>query len=275
MFSSTAIALYGYDQGLMSLVNTNKNYLSTMGISETSFQVGLIVAVYYLGCSIGAVFFSWFADKYGRKPSLFFCLATASVGNVIMFISGLGFSTGALAVMYTGRVVMGLGVGGIDSVVPVYSSELSSDDARGKALAQEFQWNIFGLNMAFAINLVATVHLGKRNEWAWRIPILAMQVYPLSLLAFIQALPESPRWYISQDRKEDAEESLKKIMGDEDAKKKCDELAQAKEDESDENVGYWDMFTPGHAQFHPTMLTVMGQVNQALTGYGGKRYPAL
>lgn len=28
------------------------------------------------------------------------------------------------------------------------------------------------------------------------------------------------------------------------------------------------MFTPSHDQFHPTMLTVMGQVNQALTGYG-------
>jgi hypothetical protein len=29
------------------------------------------------------------------------------------------------------------------------------------------------------------------------------------------------------------------------------------------------MFTPGHAQFHPTMITIMGQINQALTGYGG------
>lgn len=29
-----------------------------------------------------------------------------------------------------------------------------------------------------------------------------------------------------------------------------------------------DMLTPSHDQFHPTMLTVMGQVNQALTGYG-------
>jgi MFS family permease len=40
-----------------------------MGISEESPQVGIIVAVYYLGCSVGAVFFSWFADKYGRKPA--------------------------------------------------------------------------------------------------------------------------------------------------------------------------------------------------------------
>ena len=37
---------------------------------------------------------------------------------------------------------------------------------------------------------------------------------------------------------------------------------------SDENVGYMDMLTPGHDQFHPTIITIMGQVNQALTGYG-------
>lgn len=43
MFSSTAIALYGYDQGMMSLINTNKDYLSTMGLEEESPQVGVIV----------------------------------------------------------------------------------------------------------------------------------------------------------------------------------------------------------------------------------------
>lgn len=43
LFSSTAIALYGYDQGMMSLINTNKDYLSTMGLEEESPQVGVIV----------------------------------------------------------------------------------------------------------------------------------------------------------------------------------------------------------------------------------------
>jgi MFS family permease len=56
-----------------------------------------------------------------------------------MFVAGLGFSKGALAVMYLGRVIMGLGVGGVDSVVPVYSSELSSDDARGKKRSKVVQ----------------------------------------------------------------------------------------------------------------------------------------
>jgi len=32
-------------------------------------------------------------------------------------------------------------------------------------MAQEFQSNIFGLNMAFAINLAVTNGLGKENQW--------------------------------------------------------------------------------------------------------------
>lgn len=51
-----------------------------------------------------------------------------------MFISGLsmrGSSSwrGHAIGMLAGRVIMGLGVDGIDAVVPVYSSELSSDGA--------------------------------------------------------------------------------------------------------------------------------------------------
>jgi MFS family permease len=79
--------------------------------------------------------------------------------------------------MLAGRVVMGLGVGGIDAVIPVYSCELSSDGARGRALAQEFQMNIFGLLIAYGISLGVTRGLGKESQWAWRIPIVVMQLF--------------------------------------------------------------------------------------------------
>ena len=165
LFSATAIALYGYDQGMMSLINTNYDYLATMGIEEEDPLVGVIVSVYYLGCAVGAIFASLLADKGGRKPSIFACLAVTSLGNLLMFIAGLGYSNGAMTIMFVGRVVMGLGVGGIDAVIPVYSSELNSEGGRGEALAKEFQSNIFGLNMAFAINLGVTNGLGKDNQW--------------------------------------------------------------------------------------------------------------
>lgn len=253
----------------MSLVNTNQDYLSTMGIPDSSPLVGVIVSVYYLGCSAGAVIFSWLADKHGRKPGLWACLLTAALGNLLMFASGLGFDKGALMVMFLGRIVMGLGVGGIDSVVPVYSSELSEDGARGKGLALEFQSNIFGLNMAFAINLGLTVWLGKTNQWAWRLPIIVMQIYPALLFSFIHRLPESPIWLLHRDRTDDARDSLVAIMGEDDGAKKANDMIQESQSSGQEKaVGYIDMLSPSHDQFHPTVITIMGQINQALTGYG-------
>ena len=98
---------------MMSLINTNQDYLRTMGIAEEDPLVGVIVSVYYLGCAVGAVLGSWFADVRGRRPSIFASLATSSLGNLLMFVAGMGVGRGqaALATMMVGRVVMGLGVG--------------------------------------------------------------------------------------------------------------------------------------------------------------------
>ncbi|KAI1125423.1 general substrate transporter [Nemania abortiva] len=274
IFSSTAIALYGYDQGMMSLINTNHSYLSTMAIAGDSPIVGIIVSVYYLGCTVGAVLASYWADKKGRKPSISACLATSIVGNLLMFIAGMGpngsspWGGAAIAFMIAGRVILGLGVGGIDATIPVYSAELTRDKSRGRALAQKFQMNIFGLLLAFSINLGVTVALGKDNQWAWRIPIVVMQVFPIVLISSISRLPESPRWFVSQDRSDDAMEALITLFDESKAEETLDELLQAQADENDERLGYIDMILPHGSQFHPTMLTVMGQINQALTGYG-------
>jgi Sugar (and other) transporter len=159
--------------------------------------------------------------------------------------------------------------GGIDAVVPVYSSELSSDDARGTALAQEFQANIFGLNMAFLINLLLTTHLSKFNQWAWRLPIIVMQVYPIMLFAVSTRLPETPHWLVLHDQKDKAKKSLIRVFGEEGSQEHLDDLITAHEGEEEKGMtSYADMLYPSGPQFHPTTITVMGQVNQALTGYG-------
>jgi MFS family permease len=259
---------------MMSLINTNHDYLRTMQIGPQSPLVGIIVSVYYLGCAVGSIIASWFADRKGRKPSIFACLATTSFGNILMFISGLAtkgsspWGGAAIWIMFAGRIVMGLGVGGIDTVIPIYSSELASDKSRGRALAQEFQMNIFGLLMAYSINLGVTIGLGKDDQWAWRIPIITMQVFPVVLMSVISQLPETPRWFMSKERKDDAKKALEFVHGTDVAKWKYEELDKAQKEESNEKVGYIDMLLPGGSQFHPTMITVMGQINQALTGYG-------
>ncbi|KAL7621621.1 hypothetical protein AAE478_008947 [Parahypoxylon ruwenzoriense] len=275
IFSSAAIALYGYDQGMMSLVNTNRSYLRTMGISEDSAVVGIIMSVYYLGCAVGAIIASYWADKKGRKPSISVSLATSMIGNILMFIPGI-YPTNSdnewggisFALMLTGRVILGLGLGGIDAVIPVYSSELSHDGARGRTLAQEFQVNILGLLVAFGLNIGFTNFLGKESQWAWRAPIIIMQIFPIILLLIINYLPESPRWLVSKERPHDAQDALKALHGESTAGFMLGELQKIRQDETNETIGFTDMLIPNGSQFHPTVITVMGQVNQALTGYG-------
>ena len=255
---------------MMSLINTNYDYLETLQITETDPLVAVIVAVYYLGCAAGSVLASLLADKKGRKTSIFVCLATTALGNFIMFISGLGGWNGpaAIATMITGRTIMGLGVGGIDAVIPVYSSELNEEGGRGRALAQEFQANILGLNMAFLINILLTRALGKNSQWAWRTPIIAMQIYPVLLMSFIYHLPESPRWHMSHEQDDKAKQALKEIYNDEDAEYAFEKLETSRKEEESEPVTYVEMLFPWGSQYHPTMVTIWGQINQALTGVG-------
>lgn len=133
---------------------------------------------------------------------------------------------------------------------------------------QEFQTNVFGLPMAYGVNLGVTMGLGKENQWAWRIPIIVMQIFPILLMSFIAQLPETPQWFMSKEQREDAREASEHIYGKEEAESNLEALQKAQDEESDEKVGYQDMLLPSGSQIHPTMITVMGQVNQALTGYG-------
>jgi hypothetical protein len=58
------------------------------------------------------------------------------------------------------------------------------------------------------------------------------------------------------------------MHGEEAAKSKFVELEKAQREEIDEKIGYSDTLKTGGLQFHPSIVTIMGQVNQALTSYG-------
>ena len=123
--------------------------------------------------------------------------------------------------------------------------------------------------MAFIINVAVTNSLGKSNQWAWRIPIIVMQVYPALLFAGASLLPETPRWCVLAGDHERAKRSIKKVYGAEEVEDRIEELVSAHKKEQEEGESsYPDMLWPSGSQFHPTVVTVMGQVNQALTGYG-------
>ncbi len=159
---------FGYDQGVMSQVNLNPDYLMHMGIYPTEGRrsnygnsiyvlanfksgnprnvaaLGGIVSVYYGGTLIGALIAGSLADRCGRIKAVVFGAMWALLGAVLQA------SAYNITWMCCGRVIAGVGVGAIDCVIPVWSAEVSSHGARGAFLAIEFVMVSIGISESYS-----------------------------------------------------------------------------------------------------------------------------
>ena len=68
------------------------------------------------GCFVGALAAGPIADKIGRRPTLMITAVFAIIGTIMQ-----AAASGEIAVIYVGRFIAGLGVGGASMVTPLYS----------------------------------------------------------------------------------------------------------------------------------------------------------
>lgn len=78
-----------------------------------------MVAILEVGAFISSLLVGRIGDLIGRRKTILY-------GSIVFFIGGAlqAFSTG-LPMMMAGRIVAGLGVGALSTIVPVYQSEIS------------------------------------------------------------------------------------------------------------------------------------------------------
>jgi SP family galactose:H+ symporter-like MFS transporter len=176
--------LFGYDTGVISgalLFIKNDLHLN-------DFEQGSVVSVLLLGAIIGALTVGYFSDRYGRKRTLGVVALIFSVGIVIASLAD------SYGVMLLGRVIMGLGVGGVSALVPSYLSELSPAQIRGRMLTLNQLLITVGLLVAY---LVDWAFAGSEN---WR-AMFAVGLIPSVALVFGSLrLPESPAWLLNHGR---------------------------------------------------------------------------
>ena len=205
--------LFGYDTAVIS---------GTIAQVTQLFQLDTLQQGWYVGCAlvgsiVGVLFAGILSDKLGRK--------------LTMVISAVLFSTSALGcalcadftqlVIY--RIIGGVGIGVVSIVSPLYISEVSVAQYRGRLVSLYQLAVTVGFLGAYLVNyqLLAWAESGTQLsvDWlnkvfiteVWR-GMLGMETLPAILFfIIIFFIPESPRWLIVRGKDLKAANILEKI----------------------------------------------------------------
>ncbi len=240
--------LFGYDTAIIAGCNT---------FLENHFQLspamlGWVVSSALLGTILGCVISGTITDRYGRKKSLMLAASLLSISAIGSMLTPqfLGNPENAFWItsnpdvafkfLIVVRVIGGIGVGITSVVAPIYISELTLPENRGRMVSL-YQLSItLGILLAFLIDWVVLNQAGEHagiisNEasgfWNWlfvdelwrgmfgtEIPIA------LAFLILLFFVPESPRWLVTQGRNEEAMKTMIRINGEANAKSQMIEI---------------------------------------------------
>lgn len=182
--------LFGFETAVISGAEKTIEHLWSLN----SFWHGFTVAASLIGTVLGSLVAGVPAKKLGRKKVL---MAIA----VIYLFSAIGCAAATswyLFILF--RFTGGIAVGASSVVGPMYISEISPANLRGR-LAGSFQLNIVaGIFIAYLTNFLF-VNIG---EDSWRY-MLGIMVIPAGLFwLLLRSIPESPRWLILNNREPEA-----------------------------------------------------------------------
>ncbi|KAJ5784555.1 Major facilitator-type transporter ecdD [Penicillium pulvis] len=209
VFASIGGMLFGYDQGVISGVLVMNNFGKQFPLlASNSTLQGWMVAVLTLGAMVGALANGPIADRLSRRWSILLANGIFLVGSIIQAAAK------NIAMIFVGRFIAGLAIGGLSMVIPLYISELAPTNVRGSLVSLQQLSITFGIMIAFWIDY-GTQHIGgtgdNQSPIAWRLP-LALQCIPSLVLSVgTLFLPYSPRWLLLKDREEEAEATLLRI----------------------------------------------------------------
>lgn len=120
----------GYDQGVFSGIVGNEDFLETMNHPDDTL-LGIIVAVYNLGCFTGCISAFCFGEYLGRRRAMWVAMAwiivsrlshlSAAIDQLISCQVGGALQTSAYSRghMIAARFITGLGTGLETSTVPM------------------------------------------------------------------------------------------------------------------------------------------------------------
>jgi SP family arabinose:H+ symporter-like MFS transporter len=214
LFTITVVAslggfLFGFDMAVISGVLP----LIKQQFTLTAAQEGWFVSSALVGCIIGVAFSGELSDRLGRKKPLLL-----SAALFVLSALGCAFMPSLFWVILS-RLLGGIGIGIASNVVPLYISEIAPAKIRGRLVTYYQLALTFGILVAYLTNAGLlnysdnSTTAGFFNREIWR-AMFGLGVIP-ALLFFggLFIVPESPRWLMQKERKQEALSIIQRISG--------------------------------------------------------------
>lgn len=255
--------LFGYDAAVVSGTISQISQQYGLDTMSQGWYVGCALIGSILGVAVGGVL----SDNLGRRNTLF-------ISAILFALSAIGCSVAHdFNFLVWARIVGGIGIGIVSIVSPLYISEISVAQYRGRMVALYQLAITVGFLGAYLVNF-GLLNFSKggaselTNPWlikifhdeVWR-SMLGMSAIP-SVLFFIIILfiPESPRWLILKNRESQSLQILTRIAGSVQGAE--NELNAVKQAIGGETKANWkELFKPGimKAVLIGAAIAILGQ----------------
>jgi SP family sugar:H+ symporter-like MFS transporter len=142
------------------------------------------------------------------------------IASLLFLVSALGTGASHTSLVFIAfRLLGGLGVGAASVLCPVYISEVTPANIRGRLSSVQQIMIITGLTGAFVANYILAHTAGSSvaefwlgfPAWRW---MFWMQVIPAGVFFFaLLTIPESPRYLVAKGKDAQAEAILSRLFG--------------------------------------------------------------
>ena len=210
--------IYGYDLGSIA----SAILFLQPDLKLSTFMVSVVTATVVLGQIFGAFNAGRITNWIGRKRTM----VAIALGYVIFAaLQGLAPNEWFLIVA---RFLLGFTIGVSIVAAPAYIAESAPRSVRGSLIVTFQVATVAGIAVAY---FVGAALAGLES---WRL-ILSLSAIPaLIVLFFIIRLPDTPRWYLMNDQREEALDLVRRVQGDVDPE---EEVQRIEEDLAYEEKG--------------------------------------
>ncbi|CAK7233720.1 hypothetical protein SCUCBS95973_008691 [Sporothrix curviconia] len=208
MTAAFCASLDGYQINLNGNIVANKGFVRLMASPGTTIINAKYVAAWggiqSTGQAIGQILLQYVTEGYGRKPALL----------IIWVILTASIFTESFATRWdhwlVAKLLSGMGVGMLQSTMPLYLSEITPTQLRGFYINAYSFWFVIGQLFAS----VALNSMNKTDPYNFRTPIYT-QWAMIGVIGIVFAfLPETAWWLVSKDKMDKARKSLELCNGD-------------------------------------------------------------